>query len=321
MKNEDYKISVITPTFNEEKNIEELIQSLLNQSYLPNEIIICDGGSTDKTIEKIRKFPEFGKIIKTVPRKNKCRGSGRNSAIESSNNRLIAMIDSGTRPNKRWLEILIDCYKKNLNAKVIFGSVKSINQNFVSRNLANIVFGKNNFDEKIVFSVSSLLIQKNVWIEVGKFPESENGEYVVEDLRFIDKIKKKAPNYLIEKDAVVLWKLPTNLKAIYSRFREFSLGAILNKYAYTWHYGIIRNYLVLLFIIFFSFKINSLIFVFLIPFIFLRSYKYLFKKKKYVNRQFMFFKDIFITSFLLFVIDLAAINGFIKYLFKKISKH
>ena len=49
------KISFISTVYNEEKTIIKFINSLLTQSKLPNEIIIVDGGSTDKTTMIIKK--------------------------------------------------------------------------------------------------------------------------------------------------------------------------------------------------------------------------------------------------------------------------
>jgi glycosyltransferase involved in cell wall biosynthesis len=48
-----YPISVVMASFNGEKFIREQIQSILDQSLLPNEIVICDDNSTDKTVEVI----------------------------------------------------------------------------------------------------------------------------------------------------------------------------------------------------------------------------------------------------------------------------
>ncbi len=49
-------VSFITTIFNEEKSITNFLKSLLDQNYLPGEIIIVDGGSSDNTIAEIKNF-------------------------------------------------------------------------------------------------------------------------------------------------------------------------------------------------------------------------------------------------------------------------
>ena len=53
------KISVITPSFNSREVIERAVQSVLVQDYTCWEHVIVDGGSTDGTIDLLKKYPHL----------------------------------------------------------------------------------------------------------------------------------------------------------------------------------------------------------------------------------------------------------------------
>lgn len=53
------KISVVIPVYNMEKTIARAIKSFIVQKYENKELIVLDGGSTDKTLEEIEKYKEF----------------------------------------------------------------------------------------------------------------------------------------------------------------------------------------------------------------------------------------------------------------------
>jgi len=57
------KISVVMATYNGEKFILEQLESILNQSKKPDEVIICDDCSQDSTVQLIKKFIEQNSLI------------------------------------------------------------------------------------------------------------------------------------------------------------------------------------------------------------------------------------------------------------------
>ena len=78
------KISIVTISFNQGKYLEETIRSVLNQNYPNLEYIIIDGGSTDNSIEIIKKYadqitywesePDKGQYYAVEKGLNKCTG-------------------------------------------------------------------------------------------------------------------------------------------------------------------------------------------------------------------------------------------------------
>jgi glycosyltransferase len=57
------KISLITATYNSEKNISSCLQSVAGQSFKNIEHIVIDGGSKDSTLAIVKSFPSVSKTI------------------------------------------------------------------------------------------------------------------------------------------------------------------------------------------------------------------------------------------------------------------
>lgn len=57
------KISVAMTTYNGEKYLDQQIQSILNQTLAPDEIIVCDDGSTDSTVTILKRYSDQKKLI------------------------------------------------------------------------------------------------------------------------------------------------------------------------------------------------------------------------------------------------------------------
>jgi glycosyltransferase involved in cell wall biosynthesis len=81
------KISIVTPTYNQGRFIEECIRSVLLQGYPDLEYIIIDGGSKDKTIDIIKKYEPWLTYWESEPDRGQSHAI--NKGLEKSTGRLF----------------------------------------------------------------------------------------------------------------------------------------------------------------------------------------------------------------------------------------
>ena len=82
-------ISIIIPTLNAAKPLTECLRRVVKQDYPKEklEIVIADGGSTDKTVEIAKKFG-----ARVVPNKLKTGEAGKASGLKAAKNEIISLI-------------------------------------------------------------------------------------------------------------------------------------------------------------------------------------------------------------------------------------
>lgn len=100
------KISIIIPTLNAQKTLNECLKRIADQDYPREkvEIIIADGGSTDKTRDISRKYG-----AKVVDNLLKTGEAGKAVGVKAAKNEIIALIDSDNYlPDRYWLKKMIE---------------------------------------------------------------------------------------------------------------------------------------------------------------------------------------------------------------------
>ena len=151
MNNKPKSVSILITTYNWPKALKVVIESVLNQTYLPDEIIIADDGSGKETKDLVNKFiDESNANIIHVWHEDKGFRAGpiRNKAIAKATSEYIIQIDGDTIIERHFIE---DHLSKSEHGKFIIGSRVLLNEklstevlngnkktiNFFSENIKN----------------------------------------------------------------------------------------------------------------------------------------------------------------------------------------
>lgn len=107
------KISIVTPSYNQGEFIEETIRSVLLQGYPNLEYVIIDGGSTDNTIDIIRKYEQF--LTYWVSEKDNGQSHAINKGFTVSTGQIMGWLNSDDLLNRNAFSYLAYAYKPGLN--------------------------------------------------------------------------------------------------------------------------------------------------------------------------------------------------------------
>lgn len=113
------KISIVTPSFNQGQYIEQTIQSVLNQNYPNLEYIIIDGGSTDETVEIIKRYEQH--ITYWVSVKDKGQTDAINKGFAKCTGEIFNWLNSDDYYEPNTLHRVGQAFKDNDNIRVVCG--------------------------------------------------------------------------------------------------------------------------------------------------------------------------------------------------------
>lgn len=120
------KISIIIPTYNSEKTIEETIASIQQQSFTDYEIIVIDDGSQDNTIKVVKSIVE--PRLQLFSYENGGVATARNRGIAHATGEFIAFLDADDLWSPDKLALQIEALYQNPEAKVVYSWTKYIDE-------------------------------------------------------------------------------------------------------------------------------------------------------------------------------------------------
>jgi glycosyltransferase involved in cell wall biosynthesis len=235
-------ISLIIPVRNEELSLGELLSSLRRQTRHPEEVVLVDGGSTDRTAALARELTAHDARYRVVEAGDATPGRGRNVGIALASHDWIALTDAGIRLRPNWLEDLAAVIDFQPGVQVVYGSYEPITESFFER-CAALAYVPPRQRRPAGWmrgpSTASMLLHRNVWRGVGGFPDRR----AAEDLLFMERVEREGYEVGWAPSATVGWHLQPTLARTFRRFTLYSKHNVWAGRQRHWHYGVLRQYL------------------------------------------------------------------------------
>ena len=129
------KVSIIIPNYNYARYLSDAIESALNQSYKPIEVIVVNNGSTDNSLEILKHFENR---IRVIDQANLGQSGARNSGLNHAQGDYIAFLDADDYWHPEKIEKQVKLLSSN--TRLVYSGISKIN----------------NFDRKITSQIEPI---------------------------------------------------------------------------------------------------------------------------------------------------------------------
>ncbi len=216
------KTSIIVRTFNEEKHLGNLLQSIKNQNYSDYEVLVVDSGSTDRTLDIAEKFS--AKIIE-IKSRDFTFGYSLNIGCQNARGEYIVMVSAHALPfNNKWLSNLIKHFDDKNVAMVYGKQIAAGNTRLSEKRDFKRLFG----DSLLRFNGSSYYannansaIRKKLWQEYN-FRQDLFG---LEDLEWAKHMIEKKYSVVYEPESIIYHIHDEDWNQVYNRYRREAIAA------------------------------------------------------------------------------------------------
>ena len=230
--NQNLTISIVTPSFNQGKFLEQTILSVINQNYSNLQYIIIDGGSNDNSFEIIKKYEN--KIYYWVSEKDTGQSNAINKGFNKVSGEIIAWINSDDLYCENTFTKIAEYFSKNINVMWLYGNTFFIDEN------DNILAYKrpakfNNFVLKFgsfSFNQPSVFLRRKIINEVGLLREDFHA--IMDQEWFCRIAEKYEPSYVDINIAKFRWhptsKSSSNNKSLHYKRLIMERQFLFEKY-------------------------------------------------------------------------------------------
>ena len=231
-------ISIITITFNSAKYLEETIKSVIDQDYPNVEYIIVDGGSTDSTINIIKKYES--KVSQWVSEPDEGISDAINKGIRMSSGDIIGILHSDDfYADPSVLGRVAGAFSNSPNIKALYGIQDYIDP--VTRKTL-LTWGRDvdpsEIKKRMYIPHPTLFVRRKVYDEVGLFKLDYR---VAMDYEFAIRLTKYTRPYFLNYKIACMRDMGTSGKQYLKSFREVVRALMEHGYYMAALMTILRN--------------------------------------------------------------------------------
>lgn len=214
-------IAVAITVLDEGESIRRLLDSLAAQTPPPDEVVICDGGSSDNTVAIVEQYADR-LPLRVIVEPGANISAGRNRAIAAATGDLIAVTDAGVTLEPDWLEHITQPLLDDPHVEVVSGFfVADAVNTFEAAMGATVLPLVDEIDpSSFLPSSRSVAFRKSAWEAVGGYPEWLD---FCEDLIFDLRLKGRA-RFAFAPDALVHFRPRGSLRAYFRQYYLYARG-------------------------------------------------------------------------------------------------
>lgn len=214
------KISVCIATYNGAAKIIKTLKAIVQNTVLPNEIIVFIDGSTDKTLAEISRFG-YEDLIKVYSSTNMGRATARNQAASYAQNELLLFLDDDILIPEQTIERHLHFHEENSKAVLTCPTLTILSRNDFSnfkRNLEEKWNKHAGISTEVTFAAAFFSIGKSTFFQLGGF---HDGLMDAEDYELGIRMATSGVPVMVENNLIGIHNDPISCYSFIKRNRQY----------------------------------------------------------------------------------------------------